>query len=110
MLLSSGKVNTFKRLLKTSITKRSYAKRIWWYPDAEYMKQFLGPVMYPDEVTSKWKQKPWSNQQQTKEMTVKNMVINFGCAHPAAHGLLRLVVELDGEVSIVGTKIVENTT
>nr|CAI5837731.1 unnamed protein product [Callosobruchus analis] len=26
------------------------------------------------------------------------MVINFGPAHPAAHGCLRLLSELDGEV------------
>ena len=30
--------------------------------------------------------------------TVKNMTINFGPQHPAAHGVLRLVLEMDGEV------------
>ena len=29
---------------------------------------------------------------------VKNCVINFGPQHPAAHGVLRLVVEMSGEV------------
>ena len=29
---------------------------------------------------------------------VKNFTINFGPQHPAAHGVLRLVLELDGEV------------
>ncbi|MGV3278167.1 NADH-quinone oxidoreductase subunit D [Rickettsiales bacterium LUAb2] len=29
---------------------------------------------------------------------VKNTLINFGPQHPAAHGVLRLVVELDGEI------------
>jgi NADH-quinone oxidoreductase subunit D len=33
------------------------------------------------------------NQQETK-----NMTINFGPQHPAAHGVLRLVLEMDGEV------------
>lgn len=28
----------------------------------------------------------------------RNFTINFGPQHPAAHGLLRLVLELDGEV------------
>src|ERR1700756_33361 len=28
----------------------------------------------------------------------RNFTINFGPAHPAAHGVLRLVLELDGEV------------
>lgn len=29
---------------------------------------------------------------------VKNFLLNFGPQHPAAHGVLRLILELDGEV------------
>ena len=32
------------------------------------------------------------------EAAVRNFSINFGPQHPAAHGVLRLVLELDGEV------------
>lgn len=32
------------------------------------------------------------------EREIKNMVINFGPQHPAAHGVLRLILELEGEV------------
>lgn len=32
---------------------------------------------------------------------VKNLTLNFGPQHPAAHGVLRLVVYLDGETVIV---------
>ena len=32
------------------------------------------------------------------EAEVRNFTINFGPQHPAAHGVLRLVLELDGEV------------
>ena len=32
------------------------------------------------------------------EASVRNFTINFGPQHPAAHGVLRLVLELDGEV------------
>ena len=32
------------------------------------------------------------------EIEVNTTTINFGPQHPAAHGVLRLVVELDGEV------------
>ena len=34
----------------------------------------------------------------TSQTDLKNMTINFGPQHPAAHGVLRLVLEMDGEV------------
>ena len=34
----------------------------------------------------------------TPEVELRNFTINFGPQHPAAHGVLRLVLELDGEV------------
>ena len=34
----------------------------------------------------------------TDEQRIRNFNINFGPQHPAAHGVLRLVLELDGEV------------
>ena len=32
------------------------------------------------------------------EHRIKNMTLNFGPQRPAAHGVLRLVLEMDGEV------------
>ena len=32
------------------------------------------------------------------EKQIKNLTLNFGPQHPAAHGVLRLVLEMDGEV------------
>lgn len=34
----------------------------------------------------------------SKKTEVKNLAINFGPQHPAAHGVLRLILEMDGEV------------
>ena len=31
---------------------------------------------------------------------IQNYTINFGPQHPAAHGVLRMVLELDGEVVV----------
>ncbi|XP_018565236.1 NADH-ubiquinone oxidoreductase 49 kDa subunit isoform X2 [Anoplophora glabripennis] len=69
-----------------------------WYPDAEWMAQFQGPVMYPDETTKTWALQPWNAKKAPVEKAVKNLTLNFGPQHPAAHGVLRLVLELDGEV------------
>ena len=33
-------------------------------------------------------------------MKIKNFTLNFGPQHPAAHGVLRLVLELDGEIVV----------
>ncbi|KKB96728.1 NADH-quinone oxidoreductase subunit D [Candidatus Arcanobacter lacustris] len=32
------------------------------------------------------------------ETSTKNMLLNFGPQHPAAHGVLRLILEMDGEI------------
>jgi NADH-quinone oxidoreductase subunit D len=32
------------------------------------------------------------------ENALRNFTLNFGSQHPSAHGVLRLVLELDGEV------------
>ena len=49
---------------------------------------------------------PWEGTNYIKELTkkenndqkTKTMSLNFGPQHPAAHGVLRLILELDGEV------------
>ena len=41
----------------------------------------------------------------TGEQRIRNFNINFGPQHPAAHGVLRMVLELDGEIVERATRI-----
>ncbi|XP_001631440.3 NADH-ubiquinone oxidoreductase 49 kDa subunit [Nematostella vectensis] len=59
------------------------------------LAEMTGTVMYPDENSAKW-----DIDEPIPEKGVTNMTINFGPQHPAAHGVLRLVLELDGEVVV----------
>ncbi|XP_070202698.1 NADH dehydrogenase [ubiquinone] iron-sulfur protein 2, mitochondrial-like isoform X2 [Littorina saxatilis] len=71
-----------------------------WQPDKEYFDQFSLPVMYPDENTSSWKLPAFNEHAVVREKQVQNITLNFGPQHPAAHGVLRLVLTLDGETVV----------
>ncbi|XP_059060624.1 NADH-ubiquinone oxidoreductase 49 kDa subunit-like [Achroia grisella] len=71
-----------------------------WFPDAEYMKQFAGPVFFRTDETDKYYRMIYNSQVKPVERKLKNMFINFGPQHPAAHGVLRLILELDGETVV----------
>jgi NADH dehydrogenase (ubiquinone) Fe-S protein 2 len=69
-------------------------------PDKEFMEVYDRPVMYPDEESSQWKLPPFNQRSQMIEKKVQNITLNFGPQHPAAHGVLRLVLTLDGETVV----------
>lgn len=66
-------------------------------PDSEFHKQYQHAVLYPDEESSQWLLPPMNSRAQVIEKNVQNITLNFGPQHPAAHGVLRLVLTLDGE-------------
>lgn len=66
-----------------------------WWPDEEYWKQYESGVCYPHKP--RWYYPEERNFSVAPEKLVRNFVINFGPQHPAAHGVLRLILELEGE-------------
>ena len=67
----------------------------------EALKGWTGNVMYPSEESA-----IWDVDHVEPETPVANLTMNFGPQHPAAHGVLRLVMELSGEVRIDWEKLV----
>merc|ERR1712142_398553 len=77
--------------------RRGYAAK--WNIDEEWAKQFEGPVLIPPEGHN-IAMPAWNSRLAPTEKKVRNLTINFGPQHPAAHGVLRLVLELDGETVV----------
>ncbi|KAK7085753.1 NADH dehydrogenase Fe-S protein subunit 2 ndufs2 [Halocaridina rubra] len=101
-LISSGLGGGARHLLKNSgslylaNSNRGGAK---WYPDEEWAKEFEGPVLVPYDGQN-LDMPNWNSKLAPVEKKVRNVSINFGPQHPAAHGVLRLVLELDGETVV----------
>ncbi|EZA60921.1 hypothetical protein DMN91_008249 [Ooceraea biroi] len=73
-----------------------------WNPDLEYLEKFSRPYVYTPEKVN-WKPPPVESGVAAPipaKQTIENIKLNFGPQHPAAHGVLRLVLELEGEVVV----------
>ncbi|KAI0983120.1 hypothetical protein GJ496_003171 [Pomphorhynchus laevis] len=68
-----------------------------YYYTAKDLKALEDDYFVIPEAKSTWKLPPLNVKQRRKEVTYENAVMNFGPQHPAAHGVLRLILELDGE-------------
>ncbi|XP_066906167.1 NADH dehydrogenase [ubiquinone] iron-sulfur protein 2, mitochondrial isoform X2 [Halyomorpha halys] len=77
--------------------KKKYSSKTW-YPDLEYLRKHNGPLLYC--VDPKFKIEHWCPEVPSEEKCIRNMVINMGPNHPSAHGVLRLILELEGEIVV----------
>ncbi|KAK8383181.1 hypothetical protein O3P69_011595 [Scylla paramamosain] len=98
-LLSTAFCGGSRSFLKNAATTYYASRRggATWFPDYDWMRQFEGPILLPPEDRDKIPPPEWTQRQAPVEKKVRNVTINFGPQHPAAHGVLRLVLELDGE-------------
>ena len=55
-------------------------------------------MILKENITEKVSESNRSLSEQSKDIHHKDMTLNFGPQHPAAHGVLRLILEMDGEV------------
>ncbi|VDO94922.1 unnamed protein product [Soboliphyme baturini] len=92
---------------------RGYAGKVW-YPDGKFYAKFKSASYIADSYSDQFGptdeeiQAAKDNDRRCQclvlpelvEKKIKNMVLNFGPQHPAAHGVLRLMLELDAEIVI----------
>lgn len=83
--------------------------------------QFKDPLGRAAEATRSLSEPPAGGGSDLGELPTEKMVLNMGPSHPATHGVLRIVLELDGEMITAATpeigylhrgdeKIAENMT
>ncbi|CAB4034726.1 NADH dehydrogenase [ubiquinone] iron-sulfur 2, mitochondrial, partial [Paramuricea clavata] len=83
---------TCVRTLKRVVSEEAEEELRPQYKLPGELNDWTGNVLYPDEESKKW-----DVNEPVEEAAVTNLTVNFGPQHPAAHGVLRLVLELDGE-------------
>merc|ERR1712137_309506 len=97
-LINSSPKGLFQQQIPSVFFANSKRNGATWSPDAEFYKQYENQVMVPPEFSRAWKLPAYSNHEPAMEKKITNISLNFGPQHPAAHGVLRLVVELQGEI------------
>ena len=110
--LSSGiwnqKGNILAKKLEALVNVESQRRGVHqWFPGQEEYESFLreqSSKVYVPEGLLPGKRPIWNEMPQSSSNVpstdYRNVVINFGPQHPAAHGVLRLILEMDSEYII----------
>ncbi|XP_039248385.2 NADH-ubiquinone oxidoreductase 49 kDa subunit-like [Styela clava] len=88
------------RIFSPLVTSKRTAQ---WQPDYDFIKDFLGQRVRYEHLEEPNPEKLEPEQEKVPTTVVPkldSMKLNFGPQHPAAHGVLRLILELVGEVVI----------
>ncbi|KAL0271812.1 UNVERIFIED_CONTAM: hypothetical protein PYX00_008796 [Menopon gallinae] len=97
ILLSFG-----KSLLRPAASAYFNSKRGHkWEPDYKFIQTYdESRILLPADPNNDFDDSANYTIESERNMRVKNMILNFGPQHPAAHGVLRLILELEGEYVI----------
>merc|ERR1712071_345381 len=99
-LITASPKGLFQQQIPSVFFSNSKRNGATWSPDAEFYKQYETQVMVPPEFSRAWKLPAYTNHEPPIEKKITNINLNFGPQHPAAHGVLRLVLELDAETVV----------
>uniref|UniRef100_A0A6F9DMB0 NADH dehydrogenase [ubiquinone] iron-sulfur protein 2, mitochondrial n=1 Tax=Phallusia mammillata TaxID=59560 RepID=A0A6F9DMB0_9ASCI len=95
-----------KILKQTPVVTTGIRNATKWEMNHEYLEQFLKPhCMFPacpetDTIDLKELYSPVKVKNRGDMGKLDTMQVNFGPQHPAAHGVLRLILEMTGEVIV----------
>ncbi|KAI3383744.1 hypothetical protein SNEBB_002907 [Seison nebaliae] len=91
-------LNITRRILSFTKTEKIFSRNARYWPEAEETDHLFRPMLISPEQEKFLKKAPANDKLlEPEDVRFENMVVNFGPQHPAAHGVLRMILEVNGE-------------